>query len=200
MPEYVAISLQRRAVGRLFVGLGAVAALVVVAIGSDGAREGSIALLAAIVGAVFTAWIGFALERGGLEKRALAARPAPPDAEVLPDAGLRPQRAILVGIAMLAYVTLAVALLGPGGGGHDPRRGGRDRRGLDAGRALGRAVRAGPRRTAGRRAPRGRSGAHARPLRGAARSGLIGQGALAPRGGRPSPRDEAKPLIPSAPL
>ncbi len=112
MPKYVAISLQRRAVGRLFVGLGAVAALVVVAIGSDGAREGTIALLAAIVGAVFTAWIGFALERGGLEKRAQAARPAPPDADVLPDAGLRPRRAILVGIAMLAYVTVAVSLLG----------------------------------------------------------------------------------------
>jgi hypothetical protein len=112
MATYVPIALQRRAVGRLFVGLGAAAALLVVAIGSDGAREGAVALGAAVVGAVFVAWIGFTLERGGLEKRAAAARPAPAGAEVLGEAGLRPRRAIAVGAAMVVYVALAVALLG----------------------------------------------------------------------------------------
>ncbi|MDX6554133.1 MAG: hypothetical protein QOD86_328 [Miltoncostaeaceae bacterium] len=109
---YVPIALQRRAVGRLFVGLGAAAGLLVVAVGSEGAREGSVALGAAVVGAIFVTWIGFTLERGGLEKRAAAARPAPFGAEVLPDSGLRPRRAVLVGVAMLVYVAVAVALLG----------------------------------------------------------------------------------------
>ena len=112
MAPYVLIALRRRAVGRLFVGLGAAAALVVVAVGGEDAREATIALGAAVVGAAFTAWIAFTLERGGLEQRARAARPAPPDADVLPDSGLRPRRALAVGIAMLAYVVLAATLLG----------------------------------------------------------------------------------------
>ena len=108
----VPIALQRRAVGRLFVGLGAAAALVVVGVAAGDARHGSIALGAAIVGAVFTAWIAFALERSGLEQRAREARPAPLDALVLSDSGLRPPRALAVGVAMLAYVVLAASMLG----------------------------------------------------------------------------------------